>query len=246
MFDDAAPLRRGPVDRRGLPRRARARADHRDTRPRSQCGSDEDVREIVGLPITVGVARTKFLAKVASGVAKPDGLLVVAARRGARVPASAAGGTSLGCRPEDGVHASTPAASARSGTSLTARRRRSWQCSVEPPAATSTRSRTIEMRGRCSPGGGDARSAPSGRSAARSRSIAEIDATLVGLVDRVTRRLRAAHRVGRTVVLRLRFADFSRATRSTTLPPATAETQAILVAARVLLAAARPAIEQKG
>src|SRR5207248_5423430 len=37
-----------------------------------------DVRERVGLAITVGVARTKFLAKVASGVAKPDGLLVVA------------------------------------------------------------------------------------------------------------------------------------------------------------------------
>src|SRR4051795_10787521 len=36
-----------------------------------------EVREKVGLPITVGVARTKFLAKVASGVAKPDGLLVV-------------------------------------------------------------------------------------------------------------------------------------------------------------------------
>src|SRR5213083_188962 len=36
-----------------------------------------DVREKVGLPITVGVARTKFLAKVASGVGKPDGLLVV-------------------------------------------------------------------------------------------------------------------------------------------------------------------------
>src|SRR6266508_3529417 len=35
------------------------------------------IREQVGLPITVGVARTKFLAKVASGVAKPDGLLVV-------------------------------------------------------------------------------------------------------------------------------------------------------------------------
>ena len=35
------------------------------------------VLERVGLPITVGVARTKFLAKVASGVAKPDGLLVV-------------------------------------------------------------------------------------------------------------------------------------------------------------------------
>src|SRR3989440_1977222 len=36
-----------------------------------------DVLERVGLPITVGVARTKFLAKVASGVAKPNGLLVV-------------------------------------------------------------------------------------------------------------------------------------------------------------------------
>src|SRR5204863_6314245 len=36
-----------------------------------------DVRDRVGLPITVGVARTKFLAKVASGVAKPDGLLLV-------------------------------------------------------------------------------------------------------------------------------------------------------------------------
>src|SRR4051812_6507773 len=36
-----------------------------------------EVRERVGLPITIGVARTKFLAKVASGVAKPDGLLVV-------------------------------------------------------------------------------------------------------------------------------------------------------------------------
>ena len=40
-------------------------------------GLRHEVRERVGIPITVGVARTKFLAKVASGVAKPDGLLVV-------------------------------------------------------------------------------------------------------------------------------------------------------------------------
>ena len=35
------------------------------------------VRDRVGLPITVGIARTKFLAKVASQEAKPDGLLLV-------------------------------------------------------------------------------------------------------------------------------------------------------------------------
>ena len=52
----------------------------------------------------------------------------------------------------------------------------------------------------------------------------DVDATLIGLVDRVTRRMRAAGRVGRTVVLRLRFRDFTRATRSHTLPCATAHT----------------------
>jgi DNA polymerase-4 len=78
------------------------------------------------------------------------------------------------------------------------------------------------------------------------RSPAAIDATLVALVDRVTRRMRAAGRVGRTVVLRLRFDDFTRATRSHTLPRATAQTHAILAAARGLLAAATPMIERRG
>jgi DNA polymerase-4 len=78
------------------------------------------------------------------------------------------------------------------------------------------------------------------------RTADDVDAILVGLVDRVTRRMRAAGRVGRTVVLRLRFADFSRATRSHTLPHATAHTQAILDTARGLLAAAMPLIERQG
>jgi DNA polymerase-4 len=73
-----------------------------------------------------------------------------------------------------------------------------------------------------------------------------IDAALVGIVDRITRRLRAARRVGRTVVLRLRFGDFERATRSHTFPFATANTQAILVTARALLATATPLIERRG
>ena len=75
---------------------------------------------------------------------------------------------------------------------------------------------------------------------------ATIDATLMGIVDRITRRLRAARRVGRTVVLRLRFGDFERATRSHTLPFATANTQAILATARALLATAMPLIERRG
>ena len=80
----------------------------------------------------------------------------------------------------------------------------------------------------------------------RRRSSAAVDSTLVAIVDRVTRRMRFAHRVGRTVVLRLRFEDFSRATRSHTLPFATAHTPTILSTARVLLASARPRIESEG
>ena len=66
------------------------------------------------------------------------------------------------------------------------------------------------------------------------------------LVDRVTRRARAANRAGRTVTLRFRFADFSRATRSRTLPHPTAGTGAILAAARTLLAASGPMIDRRG
>ena len=80
----------------------------------------------------------------------------------------------------------------------------------------------------------------------RRRSRQSVDEVLVGIVDRVTRRLRAAHRVGRTVVLRLRFDDFSRATRSCTLPQATAHTPTILGAARLLLRDVWPTIERQG
>jgi DNA polymerase-4 len=78
------------------------------------------------------------------------------------------------------------------------------------------------------------------------KAAEEVDAILVSLVDRVTRRLRGAHRVGRTVVLRLRFGDFSRATRSHTLPFATAHTETILAAARGLYASVTPLIERQG
>jgi DNA polymerase-4 len=78
------------------------------------------------------------------------------------------------------------------------------------------------------------------------KTAADLDATLIALVDRLGRRLRAAGRVCRTVILRLRFDDFARATRSHTLPEATARTEAILATARGLLAAAKPLIEREG
>jgi DNA polymerase IV len=78
------------------------------------------------------------------------------------------------------------------------------------------------------------------------RSQSELDALLVTLVDRVTRRARAANRAGRTVTLRFRFRDFSRATRSRTLAHPTAGTGTILAAARALLASSRPLIERRG
>jgi DNA polymerase-4 len=85
------------------------------------------------------------------------------------------------------------------------------------------------------------------RALGRGRHTPEtIDASLVAIVDRITRRMRTARRVGRTVVLRLRFGDFERATRSHTLPFATANTQAILATARALLATATPLIERRG
>jgi DNA polymerase-4 len=80
----------------------------------------------------------------------------------------------------------------------------------------------------------------------RRRTWAELDADLVAIVDRVMRRVRGAHRVGRTVVLRLRFGDFTRATRSHTLPHPTAQTQTVLAAARELLADTRPLVERRG
>jgi DNA polymerase-4 len=80
----------------------------------------------------------------------------------------------------------------------------------------------------------------------RPRSHEELDLTLIGIVDRLGRRLRAAHRVCRTVILRLRFADYSRATRSHTMPDPTAQTREILDTARGLLAAAAPLIETRG
>ncbi len=203
------------------------------------------VREQVGLPITVGIARTKFLAKVASGVAKPDGLLVVHPDRElgflhplpverlwgvGRVTAAKLGRRGIGTvgdvaeLPETALVSILGPAAGRHLHALAHNR--------DPrPVQVGRRRRSIGSQ----------------RALGRApKSPATLDATLVGLVDRLGRRLRAAHRVCRTVVLRLRFDDFSRATRSHTLADATADTETILGTARALLALATPMITSQG
>ena len=152
------------------------------------------MRERVGLPITVGVARTKFLAKVASAQAKPDGLLVV---------------------PPDGelafLHPLAIEALWGVGPATAARLRRVGIETVGEVAELDEDS-LVRLLG---PGAGrklhalahnrDPRPVVIGRRrrsmgtqralGKRQRSWAELDSILVALVDRLTRRLRKAERV---------------------------------------------------
>jgi DNA polymerase IV len=204
-----------------------------------------DVREQVGLPITVGVARTKFLAKVASGVAKPDGLLIVPTdgeleflhplpveRLWGVGPVTATKLRDQGIRTVGRV-ARLGEATLISMLGVAAGRH------IHALAHNRDPRRVQVGRRRGSIG--------SQRALGRwSRSTRDLQAVVASLVDRVTRRMRTAGRVGRTVVLRMRFGDFTRATRSHTLPMATAHTQTILAAEWDLLAAAMPMIERQG
>ena len=206
-----------------------------------------DVRSRVGLPITVGIARTKFLAKVASQEAKPDGLLLVPPGR------ELAFLHPLPVRRLWGVGA------------VTADKLRAH--GIETVADVAELSETMLAS---LVGGGmggrlyalshnvDARRVTTGvrrRSVGAQRALgragntmsaAEIDAVVIGLIDRIASRMRAAGRTGRTVTLRLRFNDFGRATRSHTLPWATCSTHALLGTARRLVAAAAPLIAERG
>ena len=191
------------------------------------------------------MARTKFLAKVASGVAKPDGLLVVPPHR------------------ELGFLHALPVEKVWGVGRVTAEKLRNHgirtvgELAAEPPEllvamlgraagrqlhalAHNRDPRPVETRRR-------RRTMGAQRALGRPpHSHAEIDASLVALVDRVTRRMRTAGRAGRTVVLRLRFADYSRATRSHTLPCPTAQSAIVLATARGLVEASQPLICERG
>jgi DNA polymerase-4 len=244
VFEDTTPLVEGLsideafLDVRGLERLA-------GPAPEIAARLRRKVRQEVGLPITVGVARTKFLAKVASAVAKPDGLLIV---------------------PPDGeldfLHP-LPVERLWGVGRVTAEKLHGRGLTTVGQVARLDEAALVRLLGRAAgrqlhalahnrdprrvETGRRHRSIGSQRALGRApRSRADVDATLVALVDRVARRLRAGHRVCRTVVLRLRFADYSRATRSQTLVQATAQTKVLLETARELYAAATPVIEARG
>jgi DNA polymerase IV len=244
IFDDTTPLVEGLsideafLDVRGL---RRISGTPREIALRLKAR----VLEEVGLPITVGVARTKFLAKVASGVAKPDGLLVVPPSGELHflhpLPVERLWG--VGPKTSEKLHEAGI-------TTVGEVARLAEETLVDLVGRAAGRHlhalahnrdpRRVEV-GRRRRSIGSQRALGRGR-----RSPDELDAFLVGLIDRVARRLRRARRVFRTVVLRLRFDDYTRVTRSHTLLEPTDQTDAALATARALLAAALPLIERKG
>ncbi|MEM8619098.1 MAG: DNA polymerase IV [Actinomycetota bacterium] len=203
------------------------------------------VRAEVGLPITVGVARTKFLAKVASGVGKPDGLLVVEPHGELDflhpLPVQrlwGVGAVTAQRLNERGVYSvgdvaalSESAVVALTGKAV-GRHLYALAHNLDPrPVETGRRRRSVGAQHAL------------GR---RDRTRPDCDAVLAGLVDRVTGRLRGAGRAGRTVTIRVRFHDFTCITRSHTLPEATASSAAVRRIAGALLDRVWLDIEDRG
>ncbi|MCL8250113.1 DNA polymerase IV [Aeromicrobium fastidiosum] len=204
-----------------------------------------DVRERVGLPISVGVARTKYLAKVASAVSKPEGLLVVPVDRELEF-----------------LHA-LPVERLWGVGKVTSGKLRDARITTVGDVAEMFESELVALLG---PGAGrhlhalahnrdprpvqtGTRRGSMGAQHALGRgehSPAELDLMLLSLVDRVTRRMRSAGRTGSTVTIRLRFGDFTRSTSSHTLSRPTAHTVTVLDVARTLLASRAGVIKEKG
>jgi DNA polymerase-4 len=203
------------------------------------------VKVEVGLPISVGIARTKFLAKVASAVSKPDGLLLVEPDREREflhpLPVERLWGVGkvtaeklhrLGIRTVGQLAELEEATAERllgkaSGAHLHALAR------LRDPRPVDTTRRRGSI--------GSQRAL--GR---RPRTPDELDLMLTQIVDRLARRLRDGDRACRTVVLRLRFGDFAKATRSHTVGAPTDRTAVLLAVAQGLLAGALPEIAERG
>jgi DNA polymerase-4 len=195
------------------------------------------VRTEVGLPISIGVARTKHLAKIASQVAKPDGLVVVDPDTELNflhdLPVELMWGVGPVTRSrlaEVGVStigqlANTP------GQSLERLLGRAVGGKLGA-LAWNRDPREIESHHR-------ARSVGAQSALGKRPATEEVVRTaLRHLADRVASRLRAKSRAGRTVTVRVRFADLSSVTRSATLPAAISATSILAEVAADLAGAA--------
>lgn len=203
------------------------------------------VRDEVGLPISVGVARTKYLAKIASAVSKPDGLLVVPAdgEEAFLYPLPIERLWGVGKKTAEKLHAQgirtigqLAQLEARSLTE-TVGKASGRQLFALSHFADPRRVETGKRRHSI----GSQRAFGPGR-----RSDAELDQILVGIVDRVMGRVRDGGRPGATVTVRVRFGDYERVTRSRTLPRPTMATETVLRISRELLLGLRPLIADRG
>ena len=161
----------------------------------------ERVRDEVGLPITVGVARTKFLAKVASAVGKPDGLLEVPAGRELEFLHP------LPVRRLWGVGAKTEARLRDAGIETVGQIAALGEGHLSSLLGRGTGRHLYGLAMARDPrrveGGKRRHSIGAQRALGRRvKSESEIEATLLGIIDHLGGRLRSADRLTRTVVLR--------------------------------------------
>ncbi|HEX2088023.1 MAG TPA: DNA polymerase IV [Solirubrobacteraceae bacterium] len=203
------------------------------------------VRDEAGLPLSVGVARTKVLAKIASRSAKPDGLYVVEPERELEflhaLPVERLWGVGPATTRKLHAHGLTTVrqAVALDEAELIAILGRSAGRYVHAIAHNRDHRPVRRRRGR--------RSFGAQRALGRGpRTRAELGQAVVDLAERIARRMERKGRAGRTVVLRLRFGDYTRATRSCTLPHPTADAGSIGIAGLQLLDGAMALVERRG
>ncbi len=192
------------------------------------------VRDEVGLPISIGAARTKHLAKIASQVAKPDGLVIVDPEREQEfldpLPVGLVWGVGPATRArlaERGI--TTVGQLARSSPDALARLLGGGQGTKLRALANNEDARVVRPSGR-------ARSVGAQSAFPRTPPTPSLRAEVLGhLADRVAGRLRAAGRAGRTVTVRVRFAGMRSVTRSVTLQDPVASTLTLREIAETLV-----------
>jgi DNA polymerase-4 len=197
------------------------------------------LRSEVGLPASVGIAATKFVAKLASDAAKPDGLLRVPLGDQAEflhgLPVQALWGVG------QATLASLSSLGVESVSDLLTVPTRKLESSLGRALAFHLIDLAKGNDPRPVTPDTEAKSVSSEETYERDLSTdAEVTQALRSLADSVGHRLRRAGLVGKTVVLKLRFSDFTTVTRSETLGNVTdVDIEIFHVASRLVARAGR-------